>query len=167
MCRMIGEMLHVYLFHNTASDKIICSISLKILIKCFILTFLCTFFCVQNIVLKPGNCRSKKCQCALSLLLMMPIPIVLTAYFQVTIVDISMQCVVGLFFVLFETVYWKTWGQNENLNGNYLLARSSHVRLLSCSRLLIWTKINVAYILCHLWSMAEGDVNNIVKPCSK
>ena len=48
MCWMIGEMLHVYLFHDTASEKIICSISLKILIKCFILTFLCTFISVYK-----------------------------------------------------------------------------------------------------------------------
>ena len=66
---MIGEMLHVYLFHDTASDKIICSICFKILIKCFILTFLCNFIS------------------ALSLLLTMPKPVVLIAIFQVTNVD--------------------------------------------------------------------------------
>ena len=100
---MIGEMLHVYLFHDTASDKIICSISLKILIKCFILTFLCTFISVykasfSNLVIA----AQKKSQCVLSLLLTMPKPVVLTAYFQVTNVDNDLLvCNVSLVYFLF------------------------------------------------------------------
>ena len=49
--------------------------------------FVHLYICLQIIVLKPCNRRSKKLQCALSLLLTMPKPVVLTANFQITNVD--------------------------------------------------------------------------------
>ena len=73
----------------------------------------------------------------------MPKPVVLTANFQVTNVDNDLLvCNVSWVYSVFcsQQSVEKTWAQNENLNGNYLLARSSRVRLLSCSRLLKWTR---------------------------
>ena len=49
--------------------------------------FVQLYICLQIIVLKPCNRHSKKWQNALTLLLTMPKPVVLTAIFQVTNVD--------------------------------------------------------------------------------
>ena len=91
---MIGEMLYVYLFHDTASDKIICSISSKILIKCFILTFLCTFISVYKSSFSNLVNAKKVTMCTVNTTHNAKTCCFLTVYFQVTNVDISMQCVV-------------------------------------------------------------------------
>ena len=53
----------------------------------------------------------------------MPKPIVLTAYFQVTNVDISIQCVVSSLFFSKQSIE-KTGDRTKTLKGNYLLARA-------------------------------------------
>ena len=54
-------------------------------------------------------------------------------------------------FILFETVYWKTWGQNKNLNGNYLLARSSTFVLFSAVNM--DTKLLVSVYIHLQWGV--------------
>ena len=140
-------MLHVCLFHDTASDKLICSIRVKILTKCFILIVLCTFIAVYKSSFPNLVTAVPKLTMCTVISTHDAKPIVLTAHFQVTNVDISMQCVVGFFLCTFRNSLLKNLGTE----------RKSKRKLFTCAQ----------FPRCQLWSMAEGDVNNVVKPCSK